>query len=481
MFESFIISLVANITTSAGAEFISRITGNSIYRKIETAYSKALKKWSNNSGIINREQIWTQKRLDGLVLLMSDPTKEFNVDKNTLDLLKLFRSELLTDTETWHYLENEFLKKSIDILFDVKRAILSIQQDIAARRIDPIELKNKLIEQTNFQIDKNIASGKYIPDTFMEISELKDHIRYFSDPALFYDRIYKKVASFNFEHLNRQLSNEKKELFEFDTSSFSISENIELESFYKQANNLFTYLKSKHDELYHNKNRGWAHSHKIDRQATNIEYISKQLCIITANAGQGKTNFLCDFANNVLVRRNIPTLYINGYEIDASSIERSLAHAVYPVNTYSFAEIINGIKSYCINTKKPFVLIIDGLNENDSPQLLSTNLCNLIRELINHKFIKIILTCRTEYYAERFIDIDKIFPDQTIRLDHIHAHLNEAQKERLLNNYLSYFEIQTDLSEEIKTELTNNLLLLRIFSETYSGANLIFYWGFTQR
>lgn len=144
---------------------------------------------------------------------------------------------------------------------------------------------------------------------------------------------------------------------------FSISENIELESFYKQANNLFTYLKSKHDELYHNKNRGWAHSHKIDRQATNIEYISKQLCIITANAGQGKTNFLCDFANNVLVRRNIPTLYINGYEIDASSIERSLAHAVYPVNTYSFAEIINGIKSYCINTKKPFVLIIDGLNE----------------------------------------------------------------------------------------------------------------------
>ena len=474
MFESFIISLVANIATSAGAEFMSRITGNSIYRKIETAYSKALKKWSNNSGIINREQIWTQKRLDELVMLMSDPTKEFNVDKNTLDLLKLFRSELLTDTETWHYLENEFLKKSIGILFDVKRAILSIQQDIAARRIDPIELKNKLIEQTNFQIDKNIASGKYIPDTFMEISELKDHIRYFSDPTLFYDRIYKKVASFNFEHLNRQLSNEKKELFAFDTSSFSISENIDLESFYKQANNLFTYLKSKHDELYHNKNRGWAHSHKIDRQATNIEYISKQLCIITANAGQGKTNFLCDFANNVLVRRNIPTLYINGYEIDASSIERSLAHAVYPVNTYSFAEIINGIKSYCINTKKPFVLIIDGLNENDSPLLLSTNLCNLIRELINHKFIKIILTCRTEYYAERFIDIDKIFPDQTIRLDHIHAHLNEAQKERLLNNYLSYFEIQTDLSEEIKTELTNNLLLLRIFSETYSGQTLSF-------
>ncbi len=308
----------------------------------------------------------------------------------------------------------------------------------------------------------------------MEISELKDHIRYFSDPVLFYDRIYKKVASFNFEYLNRQISNEKKELFEFDVSSFSIAEDIELESFYKQTNDLFVYLKSKHDELSHNRNKGWAHSHKIDRQATDIEYISKRLCIITANAGQGKTNFLCDFANNVLVRRNIPTLYINGYEIDASSIEQSLAHTVYPVNTYSFAEIINGIKSYCINSKKPFILIIDGLNENNSPQLLSTNLCNLIRELINHKFIKIILTCRTEYYAERFADIDKLFPEQTIRIDHIHAHLNEAQKERLLNNYLSYFKIQADLSKEIQTELTNNLLLLRIFSETYSGQALSF-------
>ncbi len=474
MFESFIISLVANIATSAGAELLSRATCNSIYRKIETAYSKALKKWSNNTGIVNREQIWTQKRLDELILLMSDPTKECNVDKNTLELLILFRSELLTDTETWHYLENEFLKKSTGVLLDVQRAVLSIQQDIDTRKIDPIELKNKLIEQTYFQIDKNIASGKYIPDTFMEISELKDHIRYFSDPTLFYNRIYKKVTSFNFEHLNRQLSNEKKESFEFDVTNFSIAENVDFESFYRQANNLLTYLKGKHDELSHNGNKGWAHSHKIDRQATNIEYISKQLCIITANAGQGKTNFLCDFANNVLIRRNIPTLYINGYEIEASSIERSLVHAVYPVNTYSFAEIISGIKSYCINSKKPFVLIIDGLNENDSPQLLSTNLCNLIRELIKYKFIKIILTCRTEYYAERFTDIDKLFPEQTIRIDHIHAHLNKAQKERLLNNYLSYFEIQAGLSEEIKTELTNNLLLLRIFSETYSGQTLSF-------
>ena len=135
--------MFVNIATSAGAELISRNTGNSIYRKIEAAYSKALKKWSNNSGIINREQIWTQKRLDELVLLMTDPMKEFDVDKNTLDLLRLFRSELLTDAETWHYLENEFLKISLQ---DVKHAVLSIQQDIVALRIDPIELKNKLIE-----------------------------------------------------------------------------------------------------------------------------------------------------------------------------------------------------------------------------------------------------------------------------------------------------------------------------------------------
>lgn len=474
MIESFVISLVANIATSTGSELISRIMGNSIYRKIETAYSKALKKWSNNLGIINREQVWTQNRLNELVSLMSDPTKESSMDKNTLDLLILFKSELLKNAETWHYLESEFLGKSIGILLDVQRAVLSIQQDISACKINPIDLKNRLIEQTVFQVRKNIVSKKYIPDTFMEISELKDRIRYFSDPVLFYNRVYEKTTRFNFEYLNRYINNNKEKLFEFDIRSFSIAENVDFESFYKQANDFYIYLKNKYDELYHNGNIGWINSHKIDRQATDIEYINKRLCIITANAGQGKTNFLCDFANNVLIKRGIPTLYINGYEIDASSIERSLVHAVYPVNTYSFADIIDGIKNYCINSQKPFILIIDGLNENNSPQLLSTNICNLIRELLNFKFIKIILTCRTEYYRERFDDIDKIFPEQTIKIDHIHTHLNEAQKERLLNNYLNYFNIHANLSEAIKNELTDNLLLLRIFAESYSGQTLAY-------
>ncbi|MCM1221835.1 MAG: hypothetical protein NC548_45925 [Lachnospiraceae bacterium] len=470
MFESFIISLVANIATSTGAGLINQITGISIYRKIENAYFKALKKWCKNQGVIEQEQIWTQKRLDELTYLMSDPSKETEIDKSTLNLLSLFKSELLKDTATWQYLQSEFLKKSADVLQDVKRAVFSIQQDIAARKIDPIDLKNKLIEQTSFQINKNVVSRKYIPDTFMEINELKDHIRYFSDPVLFYNRIYEKVANFNFEYLNRQIQG----LFQFDATTFAIGNNTDFRAIYQQCDDFIAYLKKKQNELCHNGNKGWVHTHKIDRRTTDLEYISKRLCVITANAGQGKTNFLCDFANNVLIKRNIPTLYINGYEIDASAIEHSLAHAVYPANTYSFAEIIDSIKSYCRNTQTPFVIIVDGLNENGSPQLLSANLCNFIRELINHEHIKIILTCRTEYYKERFADIEKLFPEQTIRIDHLHAHLNDAQKERLLNNYLNYFEIQANLSEEIKTELTKNLLLLRIFAEAYSGQTLSF-------
>lgn len=92
-------------------------------------------------------------------------------------------------------------------------------------------------------------------------------------------------------------------------------------------------------------------SSKLRCRKADVEFINKRLCILTANAGQGKTNFICDFAANVLGKRNIPSLYVNGYEVDASNIENSISHAVYPTNTYTFGEILEAIKEYCTYTK----------------------------------------------------------------------------------------------------------------------------------
>ncbi|MDC2163821.1 hypothetical protein, partial [Bacteroides thetaiotaomicron] len=155
MFEAFLISIAANLATAAGAKALSLVIDDSIYRKIETALSKAVKKWCVNSHIADKESIWTRKRLEELADLMANPAKEDEIDKGTIELLRLFKIELQKDDTTWHYLEGEFYKNLMSSILDVQKSIEIIQEEINSKKINPISLKEKLIDQTNYQISKN--------------------------------------------------------------------------------------------------------------------------------------------------------------------------------------------------------------------------------------------------------------------------------------------------------------------------------------
>ena len=472
MIDAFIISIAANLATAAGTVALSQIIDSSVYRKIEFAFSKAVKKWSINEGIIRSELIWSRKRLEELTSLMSDPSKLATTSKGNIELLELFKKELQKDDTTWRYLEGELFKNLMSSLLDTKSVIEAIHQDLERQKINPIELKNQLIKQSVFQVEKNISSGKYIPATFLEVNNLKDHIRYFSDPSIFHQKIFSKAESLNFDYLRRRLHELNKGKFEFTMNDFDSINIVDFNTLYSNATKLHKYLALKSEELDSDGNLKWAFSYKVKRITEDAEFIYKKLCILTADAGQGKTNFICDFVNNVLVKREIPSLYVNGYELDASDVANSLAKAIYPSGSYSFQEILKTVKEYCSYTMKPFVIIIDGLNENMDSKLFCTNLCTLLKELLNCDFVKVLLTCRTEYYKEQFSSIGQIFSDQCIKIDHIHSHLEKKQKDRLVNNYLAHFNIRAHITEDIIKEFSNNILLLRIFSEAYKGENM---------
>ena len=472
MLESFIISIVANLATAAGTKVVSLLIDNSTYRKIENAYSVALKSWSKNNDIAEREGVWTKKRLGELVLLMANPSNETEVSKGTLELLVLFKTELQKDTATWHYLQGEFYNNLMKSLLSIEKLVTILHQEIEQNKINPIELKNRLIDQTSFQVKKNINSGKYIPDVFMEVNELKDHVRFFSDPYLFYERTYNKIKRFNFDYLIKKQIEGKQNVFHFDVSNYKVETTADFHSFYETNINLLSYVNDKYEELYHGGNRSYIFSGKIRDKKDDLNFIDKRICILTADAGQGKTNFICDLSSNVLIKRGIPCIYLNGYEIDASTIEDTFAHAIYPAHRYSFIDILNGIEGYCDNFKKPFIIIIDGLNENNNSKLFCHNLNMLVNELLKYKFVKIILTCRTEYYKEQFFTLGQLHKNDTKIIKHIHSDLNDSQKERLVDNYLRFFKINVSISDDIRDELTENILLLRIFSEAYKGKTL---------
>lgn len=71
----------------------------------------------------------------------------------------------ITDKEVFYHL----IKREVKYAYDCPQNMFS---------------KNDETLYSDFQIQKNIKSGKYLPDTFLEKRDLKEHLRYFVDPYL---------------------------------------------------------------------------------------------------------------------------------------------------------------------------------------------------------------------------------------------------------------------------------------------------------
>jgi hypothetical protein len=196
-----------------------------------------------------------------------------------------------------------------------------------------------------------------------------------------------------------------------------------------------------------------------------------KIIILKDDAGQGKTNLLCDIAENVLLKRNIPSLFFTGYELDANDLYNSIVKRLFPDKNYTFNNIFSRLETYCEENETFITILIDGLNENPNPQLLSQNLELFVLELLKFKHIKIILSCLTEYYKNNFSNLSNAaFNDLLIQVENVNKHLKPRQKRRLYETYLSYFQITINsVADSAYEQLVDNFLLLRIFSEAYKG------------
>ena len=60
----------------------------------------------------------------------------------------------------------------------------------------------------------------------------------------------------------------------------------------------------------------------IDDLLESLKVMSSRILFIVGRAGQGKTNFVCDFAETVLLRRSIPCILFAGREFNHVAPER---------------------------------------------------------------------------------------------------------------------------------------------------------------
>lgn len=322
-------------------------------------------------------------------------------------------------------------------------------------------------------IRKNIDSGKYLPDVFIDDRELKDHLRDFVVPYRFCKLVLDRCDMFDTYHTNRTLAISGKPRFYFDISEYKDCVSQEsITEFYKKATNLKDYLRSKYETLYDYHLYNCLEYRKYEIEYEHLKFVTGKLLLITSSAGQGKTNLVCELADNVLIKRQIPFVYINGYEIDAENIGDSFAKIMLPENKQSFDFILREVATYCKYKRSPIILIIDGLNENPKPDIFSRNLELFLDTVLQYDCVKVIMTCRTEYYQECFTSLDKYINNKILRIEDLNQNLSSEKKNQLLYNYINYFRISVIFTEKIEELLCNDLLLLRIFCEANKGKTL---------
>ena len=169
MIESLLIGLLANIVTDAGKASLNKLfKDESVSKEIEKAYKKALQKWSINTSIIEREQIWSRKKFELLISCIKEPSKYKELDNSLIELISYFKQELQKSSFVWNYITDIHFQNEIEKLNKLDTHLENLTRQF--EKVDIIESKIPDVEQLFKKGDEKLS--------------LKD----FKSALLFYDK-----------------------------------------------------------------------------------------------------------------------------------------------------------------------------------------------------------------------------------------------------------------------------------------------------
>ena len=353
------------------------------------------------------------------------------------------------------------------------------------------------------QITKEKNSKKYIPDIFVEIAEIKDEARYFSHPTLFFQKVIDEIDNLNFIDFNRIFQKISLQPISLNWEKPSSSQ-ITIESLQEHITVLKNSLMQTKEVLHPYSHDGEESRDPIDvpspkkyvyeeikyklRYAANflirrinnlvsdLDFMSSRILFFIARAGQGKTNFVCDFAETVLLKRDIPCIYFTGHEfnhVKVSEIGQHFFKSVFGDRVEGMEQALSHLSNLARDLDKPIIIIIDGINEHKNIQAFSHHLEKLVEKILEYKFLKIIFTCRSEYFEERFKNFKQSsFSNEIQFVDNLGQYMSKMHKDRMVSGYFHFFNLRYPyISKRAYDILENDTLLLRMFCEAYGDVN----------
>ena len=366
------------------------------------------------------------------------------------------------------------------------------------KRLTPTELCKQALAHLDRQIAKEKNSKKYIPDVFTEVAEVKDKARYFAHPVLFLNKVLEQAARINIEPANRMfrvLSLEPVSPLP-DELMVPVDKITDVE---KRCEDLLQALRPVRDRLapfasghakaiptevpseryvlyeqicYYAQGASGGVMRAIDDLVDHLGLISSRVLCLVGRAGRGKTNFVCDFADGFLKSHSILCMLFTGRGINEADVrligEYMMKSVVGDRQGLGLDRFLEQLSSLCSECNNPAVVIVDGLNEHTSIRAFSQHLETLLEKLVQYPFIKVIITCRSEYFTQRFSNLTNAsFASKLYLIQNLEGSMEDAHKEHLVYAYFRFFNLAARLHAKAWEALEQDALLLRMFCEAY--------------
>jgi len=436
--------------------------------------------------ITERQKSYTSQKLTEAVNSLSiefDPSIDILDVQDLAKKLNELTNEQLECINT--HLEEEFRQEDTSLKFRSNLdAFLSVNQQ---------------------KIEDEKRTKKYIPSVFVETSETKEEMRYFANPMFFYRKIDDDLRRIDLAGFNKLLGMAKVD---------PVADNLGEIATLKAPNNLselrarlvlqssalkalqehvspFSWYGDRAEQFkpsdystgywevfrYNIESYGSGAFRSLEKVSKKIGIAQAKIFLVTGMAGQGKTNFICDLIENQFRVFEVPTIFIPARSLnDYPGPNRILSYiknnrfAPDVPSLHDLFTLLNNVAEEC---QKPFVIAIDGINEVGDLNGFVAELRVFLEALCQYDFVKIVLTCRTEFFDHKFAGVfEHQFSKHLYRVQDLRSEMSDNDKSRLLSAYLRHFEIKAKFSKNATEFLENDLILLRIFCEIHEGKDI---------
>jgi hypothetical protein len=362
----------------------------------------------------------------------------------------------------------------LELIFKPIRKIVLFYKSLKTKRL----LIDRLHSLANERIDRHKNNSKYIPDTFTECSSLKDQARYFINPFFYFEKIILDYLNYDFSIVapevqsilnSKSLQKHRKKVLRYLNVFYKLPTWAKKNKITKYAQYLEKHLYLPYQSLQQEKH--FQATNKINAIFNDSKSLISRCMLIKADAGQGKTNFLCDLISTHIFPHKNPCLFIDGVDIRKSEEILDLIYDSIQdlVKKDDVLPLLNQL-----GKQKPFIIIIDSINETSFPIEMLRTIKNLLIILERYPNIKLIFSCRTKYFECHYTDLKSthLMKNSSILIQDIAPKMSKIARKYLFDAYKTHFNFKCAMRTSIFDEITKDFLLLRIFSESYKNENI---------